>query len=83
MDQKDGMTLAPVIGWSSSTVTAYGVGFFNFEYVVSPTETAAQAHKSPNFALTPEQLRELGQRMLFLADILEKTPETSAGSPQH
>lgn len=75
--------LAPVAGWTSGTVAAYGIGFLTLRYLVSPTESLEQAHTSPNFALTAPQLRELGQRMLFLADQLEKTPQTSAGSPQH
>ncbi|GEM_PF-1774289 len=83
MSNERDTALAPVLGWTSSTVTAYGAAFFTLEYLVSPMESAAQAHKSPNFVLTKDQLRELGQRMLFLADELERSPPTSAGSPQH
>lgn len=83
MSEVQGTTLAPVVGWTSSTVTAYGIGFFTLQYLVSPMESAQQAHTSPSFALTVPQLRELGQRMLYLAEQLETNPETSAGSPQH
>lgn len=83
MSNERDTALAPVLGWTSSTVTAYGAAFFTLEYLVSPMESPAQSHTSPNFALTAPQLRELGQRMLFLADQLERNPQTSAGSPQH
>ncbi len=83
MSSEQGTALAPVVGWTSSTITAYGAAFFTLEYLVSPMESAEQAHKSPNFLLSTVQLRELGQRMLFLADELERNPPTSAGSPQH
>lgn len=82
-DEQEEQPLAPVAGWDSGVVTQYGIGFFKMKYLVSPTEKVADAHSSPNYALTAVQLRELGQRMLFLADALEKTPQTSAGSPQH
>ncbi len=80
MTKEQDEPLAPVAGWKTGTVPAYGIGFVTLRYLVSPTETQEQAHSSPK---TVPQLRELGQRMLFLADQLEKTPQTSAGSPQH
>ncbi|WP_312368095.1 hypothetical protein [Stenotrophomonas sp.] len=83
MTKEQDEPLAPVAGWKTGTVPAYGIGFVTLRYLVSPTETLEQAHSSPNYAMTVPQLRELGQRMLFLADQLEKTPQTSAGSPQH
>lgn len=81
--EQEDLPLAPVAGWDSGVVTQYGIGFFTLKYLVSPTEKVAQAHDSPRFALTSVQLRELGQRMLTLAEHLERNPPTSAGSPQH
>jgi hypothetical protein len=81
--EQEDLPLAPVAGWDSGVVTQYGIGFFTLKYLVSPTETVAQAHSSPRYALTSAQLRELGQRMLSLAEHLESNPPTSAGSPQH
>lgn len=82
-DSQEQKPLAPVAGWDSGVVTQYGIGFFTLKYLVSPTEKVAQAHSSPNYALNSVQLRELGQRMLTLAEHLERNPPTSAGSPQH
>lgn len=77
----DDIVLSPVMGWESATIPAYNAGFFMFHYLVSPMERPEQAHSSPRFALTEAQLRELGQRMLALADALASAPQSSGGAP--
>lgn len=73
------LALAPVMGWESATIPAYNSGFITFHYLVSPMERPEQAHQSPRFGLTEAQLRELGQRMLLLADALASSPPSSSG----
>lgn len=75
--------LSPVTGWTSSTITAYGCAFIEFNYLVSPMESLAQAHSSPRFVLMPAQLRELAQRMVWLADQLETGPIPGTGLPKN
>lgn len=75
--------LNPITGWDTGIVSAYGIAFIKFHYLVSPMESVAQAHPSPTYAMTPVQLRDLGQKLNWLADQLDATPPTSAGSQQH
>jgi len=77
------IALAPVAGWQTGTVEAYGVGILTLRYLVSPMESLEQAHASPTFALTRSQLRELGQKLIELSQRLENAGETSDGSPTH
>jgi hypothetical protein len=75
--------LAPVAGYTSAPVSPLGLAFIRFAYLVSPMESPEQAHDSPNFALTAPQLRELGQRMLSLAEHLECSGAEGSELPKH
>lgn len=77
------IAIAPIAGWETGTVEAYGIGIVTLQYLVSPMESPEQAHASPTFALTPPQLRELGQKLIELAQHLERSAQTSSGSPTH
>jgi biofilm regulator BssS len=81
--ENNDVPLSPVTGWQTGTIEAHGIGILTLYYLVSPMESTEQAHASPTFALTPPQLRELGQKMIELSQRLESTPPTSAGSPMH
>lgn len=82
MENND-LPIAPITGWQTGTVEAYGIGILTLQYLVSPSESLEQSHASPTFALTPPQLRELGEKLIELSDRLARTPQTSAGSPTH
>ncbi|WP_395706825.1 bssS family protein [Casimicrobium huifangae] len=79
MSNQEEVPLSPVAGWQTGVISSYGIGILTLHYLVSPMETLAQAHSSPTFALTPPQLRELGQKMIELAGMLEspQTPDPS------
>lgn len=69
--------LRPVVGWDLHKVPALGVAMLTFRYLVSPMESAKQAHRSHNFGLTPAQLRDLARSLEAAAQVLE----TELGTP--
>lgn len=75
--------LSPVTGWETGVIPAYSAAILTLHYLVSPMESLGQAHSSPRFALTVPQLRELAQKMNWLADKLESSPATADGLPAH
>lgn len=81
--EQEDIPVSPISGWDISAVQAYGAGLVTFKYLVSSMESVAQAHTSPTYALMPPQLRDLAKALTVLADQLESSPPTSAGSPQH
>lgn len=82
-ENRNGRPLALVVAWESGVLSEYNLGFLNLDFVVRHPELGPQAHESPNFALTPAQLRELSAELLLLAKQLEINPSHGSGSPRH
>ncbi|WP_075575003.1 hypothetical protein [Lysobacter antibioticus] len=77
----DDLPLRPVSGWDLRTIPAYGAVALTLHYLVSPMETAAQSHRSPNFVFQTAQLRELGQAMIQAADRAETAGMSAPAGP--
>jgi hypothetical protein len=65
------MPTAPVTHWEIRTAPVVDAAILTLKYLTSPNEGLDQAHASPNFVMHTPQLRELGQRLLAAADVLD------------
>jgi len=74
---------APVAGWEIRAVAPLGIALVTLQYLASPMESLAQAHASPNFALTPMQLRELAQALERAARVVESSAPQAPPGPKH
>lgn len=84
MTAEEEIPLAPCAGWETGIVAAYGIGIMRIRYVVSPMERGdSDFHMSPTYALTSDQLRELGQKMLSLAEALEQPTAPDPSVPRN
>lgn len=80
---KEEMHLAPVTGWETRLIPAYGAVAVTLRYLVNPMESPEQAHQSPHFVMHAPQLRELAEGLLQAAQRLEKADSSVAQPPRH
>lgn len=61
----------PVTRWGTSQAPSHQVGLLRLEYLSTPDQKPDQAHASPVYGFSPQQLRALADSLRQVADQLE------------
>lgn len=75
--------LAPISGFSTAPISAYGAVMLRFQYLTHPTQALEEAHTSPSYVLLAAQARELIQQIERALARLESGPPQGTGLPRH
>ena len=78
----DEIELRHVVNWITASAS-HGYGILELQYLANPMDKPELALGSPTFALTSAQLRELGTKLVWLAEQVEAIPIPGAGLPKH
>jgi len=79
----DELALNPVSGWDIRTVEAMQLVLVELGFISTPFQRVSEAHKSPIYALTLQQTRQLIEVLQRSADAVESAGITSPPGPRH
>src|SRR5690606_27398158 len=83
MENED-IPLSPRAGWEAGVIPADGVAIVRVRHAVGTMERGdSDFHVNPTYALTTEQARELGQKLLELAGRLETPSPPDPSIPRN
>lgn len=82
MNEKD-IPLAPIAGWTTGPVPAYGAVILRLDYLTHPMQQIDEATQSPHFLLTAAQALELSEALKKHAAGLQDGPPQGTGLPKH
>jgi hypothetical protein len=77
------ISLFPVAGWSVGPIPKYGIATIQFNFLTHPLQKPEEANEGRHYALTPDQLRELIQKMQSALDLLESSVAEAPEGPAH
>ncbi|MFC7408732.1 hypothetical protein [Hydrogenophaga atypica] len=75
--------LAPIAGWTTGPIPAYGAVILRLDYLLHPTQQPSEALQTPHFVLTAAQALELSEALKKHAAALKDGPPEGTGLPKH
>ncbi|QQN29327.1 hypothetical protein [Pseudomonas syringae group genomosp. 3] len=79
----DDLVLNPVAGWDVRTVEAMQLVLLELGFISTPFQRPTEAQKSPIYALTLPQTRQLIDVLQRSVDAVERAGITSPPGPRH